>query len=109
MRARAARTSERVAVELDARVHHLDVGVDRRTRHAAQATVVAETEVDMRALLAGAGAMSTEPLSLLLPTRQANLFRWCLHQGMRAIKPMTLMTMGHYQEPEGCYFPSVLY
>jgi hypothetical protein len=53
--------------------------------------------------------MSPEPLSLLLPTRQANLFRWCLHQGMRAIKPMTLMTMGRYQEPEGCYFPSVLY
>jgi hypothetical protein len=63
----------------------------------------------MRVLLAGAGAMSPEPLSLLLPTRQANLFCWCLHQGMRAIKPMTLMTMGHYQEPGGCYFPSVLY
>jgi GNAT superfamily N-acetyltransferase len=70
---------------------------------------VAETELDMRALLAGAGALSAEPLSLLLPTRQANLFRWCLHQGMQAIKPMTLMTMGHYQEPRGCYFPSVLY
>jgi predicted N-acetyltransferase YhbS len=70
---------------------------------------VAETELEMRALLAGAGAMSPEPLSLLLLTRQANLFRWCLHQGMRAIKPMTLMTMGHYQEPRGCYFPSVLY
>jgi predicted N-acetyltransferase YhbS len=70
---------------------------------------VAETELDMRALLAGAGALSPEPLSLLLPTRQANLFRWCLHQGMRAIKPMTLMTMGYYQKPEGCYFPSVLY
>jgi hypothetical protein len=70
---------------------------------------VAETEQDMRALLAGAGAMSAEPLSLLLPTWQANLFRWCLHQGIQAIKPMTLMTMVHYQEPSGCYFPSVLY
>ena len=70
---------------------------------------VAETELDMRALLAGAGAMSPELLCLLLPTRQVNLFRWCLHQGMRIIKPMTLMTMGHYQEPKGCYFPSVLY
>jgi len=70
---------------------------------------VAETELDMRALLAGAGALSAEPLSLLLPTRQANLFRWCLHQEMRTIKPMTLMPMGRYQEPRGCYFPSVLY
>jgi predicted N-acetyltransferase YhbS len=70
---------------------------------------VAETELDMRALLAGAGAMSAEPLSLLLPTRQANLFRWCLHQGMRVVKPMNLMTIGTYQEPRGCYFPTVLY
>ncbi|MBM6583202.1 GNAT family N-acetyltransferase [Microvirga sp. BT689] len=70
---------------------------------------VAETELDMRALLAGAGALSAEPLSMLLPTRQANLFRWGLHQGMRAIKPVTLMTMGRYEEPKGCYFPSVLY
>jgi len=70
---------------------------------------VAETEQDMRALLAGAAAMSSKPLSLLLPTRQANLFRWCLHQGMRAIKPMTLMTIGHFQEPRGCYFSSVQY
>jgi GNAT superfamily N-acetyltransferase len=70
---------------------------------------VAETEQDMRVLLAGAGAMSPEPLSLLVPMRQANLFRWCLHQGMRVIKPMNLMTLGTYQEPRGCYFPSVLY
>ena len=66
---------------------------------------VAETEQDMRALLAGAGAMSSEPLSLLLPTRQANLFRWCLHQGMRAIKPMTLMTMGQLPGTEGLLLP----
>jgi hypothetical protein len=70
---------------------------------------VAETELDMRAFLTGAGAMSAEPLSLLLPMRQANLFRWVLHQGMRVIKPMNLMTIGTYQEPKGCYFPSVLY
>ena len=70
---------------------------------------VAETELDMRALLTGAGAMSPEPLSLLLPMRQANLFRWVLHQGMRVVKPMNLMTIGTYQEPKGCYFPSVLY
>jgi hypothetical protein len=70
---------------------------------------VAETEQDMRALLAGAGAMSAESLSLLLPTRQTDLFRWCLKEGLRVVKPMTLMTMGHYQEPRGCYFPSVLY
>lgn len=70
---------------------------------------VAETEGDMRALMAGAGTMSSGPISFLLPTRQASLFRWCLGDGMRAIKPMTLMAMGQYQEPRGSHFPSVLY
>jgi GNAT superfamily N-acetyltransferase len=70
---------------------------------------VAETEQDMQSLILGAGAMSSEPLSFLLPTPQASFFRWCLSEGLRAVKPMTLMAMGSYQEPEGCYFPSVLY
>ena len=70
---------------------------------------VAETEEDMRALLIGAGNQCAEPLSFLLPTGQATLFRWCLKNGMKAIKPMTLMTMGEYHEPRGCYLPSVGY
>jgi hypothetical protein len=70
---------------------------------------VAETEEDMRALVLGAAAMSSEPLSFLLPTRQASFFRWCLSNGLRAVKPMTLTTMGSYKDPQGCYFPSVLY
>ena len=69
---------------------------------------VAETEQDMRDLLAGIAAASSEPISFLLPTRQANLFRWCLGQGMRVVKPMTFMVMGEYQEPRGCWFPSIL-
>lgn len=70
---------------------------------------VAETEQGMRELIAGAASMSSEPVSFLLPTRQASFFRWCLGEGMRVVKPTTLMTMGAYQEPKGCYFPSVLY
>ena len=70
---------------------------------------VAETHDDMKALLLGAAAMSSEPLSFLLPVRQANLFRWSLSEGFRAVIPMTLMTMGKYQEADGCYFPSILY
>lgn len=68
---------------------------------------VAETEEEMRALLAGAAAGSDAPLSLLLPTRQAELFRWCLREGMRVVKPMTLMTMGEYREPRGSWYASV--
>ena len=71
---------------------------------------VAETEEDMQGVLMGAGNLSNgEPLSFLLPTRQTDLFRWCLKQGMRVVKPSTLMSMGKYEEPRGCFLPSVGY
>ncbi len=70
---------------------------------------VAETDEDMQALLLGLGEISGRPLSFLLPTRQARLFRWCLSEGFRVAKPGSLMTRGAYHEPQGCYFPSGLY
>jgi GNAT superfamily N-acetyltransferase len=71
---------------------------------------VAETFEDLRALLSGAAAANLEqPLSFLLPIREAELFRWCLSKGMRVVKPLNLMTMGEYQEPRGAYLPSVGY
>jgi predicted N-acetyltransferase YhbS len=69
---------------------------------------VAETEDDMKALLQGAAAAMEEPLALLVPLRTA-LFRWCLEEGLRLVKPMNLMALGDYQEPRGSWFPSVLY
>ena len=63
----------------------------------------------MRALLLGAGEIAKKPLSFLLPVRQAALFRWCLSQGFRSSRPMTLMAIGEYREPRGSYSPSVLY
>jgi hypothetical protein len=70
---------------------------------------VAESEEDMAVLALGFAAARPEALWFLLPTRQAGLFRWCLREGLRVIKPMTLMAMGAYQEPAGCWFPSVMY
>jgi GNAT superfamily N-acetyltransferase len=71
---------------------------------------VAETLPDMQALLTGAAAASTQPLWFLLPTRQSELFRWCLANGMRGVKPMSLMSMGAYQDPNSyCWLPSVAY
>lgn len=71
---------------------------------------VAETVDDMKALLVGAGNLSEgQPVSFLLPSRQSDLFRWCLKKGIRALKPMTLMAMGKYQEPSLPYLPSVGY
>lgn len=68
---------------------------------------VAESEADMAALIVGAA--STAPVSFLLPTRQTARFNWCLTQGMKAVKPMTLMTRGEYQNPDRPYMPSVFY
>jgi predicted N-acetyltransferase YhbS len=70
---------------------------------------VAETEEDLRMLLIGAGAAADEPLAMLIPTRRTELFRWCLSEGLRMVKPITLMAMGDYREPVGAYFPSILY
>ncbi|MDQ4120131.1 MAG: GNAT family N-acetyltransferase [Acidobacteriota bacterium] len=70
---------------------------------------VAETEADLHAVLLGAARISGQPLSFLLPTRQASLFRWCLNKKMRVVKPMSLMAMGAYNEPRGAFLTSVLY
>jgi len=73
------------------------------------AHAVAETVRDMQALLLGAAHLRGQPLAFLLPTRQAELFRWALAEGLRIVKPMTLMSMGPYQEPLGSFVPSVGY
>lgn len=69
---------------------------------------VAESDDDLMGLLLGAAAAIEEPLAFLVPLR-SGLFRWCLEQGLRLVKPMNLMALGDYQEPRGGWFPSVLY
>lgn len=70
---------------------------------------VAETGEEMRALLLGAAAATGEPISVLLPIRDHDLYPWALSEGLRAVKPMNLMAMGEYVEPRGSWFPSVIY
>ena len=69
---------------------------------------VAETAADMQALMVGAAASIDEPLAFLAPLR-SELFRWSLQQGLRLVKPMNVMALGDYREPQGSWFPSVLY
>jgi hypothetical protein len=45
----------------------------------------------------------------LVPTRNGELFRWCMQNGFRLVHQMTLMAIGLYNEPDGAYLPSVLY
>jgi predicted N-acetyltransferase YhbS len=68
---------------------------------------VAETNLDLQALIAAADTFGGP--GILVPTRNAELFRWCLAQGLRVVEPMTLMTVGLYNEPVGAYLPSILY
>ena len=46
---------------------------------------------------------------ILVPTRNGELFRWCLANGLRLVQQMTLMTIGLYNEPAGAYLPSIIY
>lgn len=70
---------------------------------------IAETTKDMCDLLTAASIELDQPVSFLLPVRNAVFHRWALKAGLRMIKPMTLMALGEYKEPQGAWFPSVLY
>ncbi len=68
---------------------------------------VAETNPDLQAIIAAADGFGGP--GILVPTRNAELFRWCLDNGLRVVEPMTLMSLGLYNEPKGAFLPSVLY
>jgi predicted N-acetyltransferase YhbS len=68
---------------------------------------VAETNDDLKALIGAAEAF--HGAGFLLPTRNAEVLRWCLTQGLKIIQPLTLMTRGIYQKPRGAFMPSILY
>ena len=66
-----------------------------------------ETVRDLQALISSAETFGGP--GILVPTRNAPLFRWCLDNGLRVKHPMTLMSLGEYQEPAGSFLPSILY
>jgi len=68
---------------------------------------VAETNDDLKALI-GAAPVFGGP-GFLLPSRNTELFQWCLAHGLRMVQPLTLMTTGLYNEPKGAYLPSILF
>ncbi len=68
---------------------------------------VGESNRDLKALIAAADGFGWP--GIIVPTRNSELFRWCLENGLRVVHPMTLMTIGLYNEPVGAYLPSVLY
>jgi GNAT superfamily N-acetyltransferase len=68
---------------------------------------VAETNRDLIALIAAAPAYPGP--GFLLPTRNHEVFAWCLERGLRLVMQMTLMSIGLYNEPRGAWLPGILY
>ena len=67
----------------------------------------AETNLDLQALIASVESFGGP--GILVPSRDSELFRWCLANGLRVVEPMTLMSMGLYNEPKGAFMSSILY
>ena len=67
----------------------------------------AETNPDMQALIASAESFGGS--GILVPSRNTALLRWCLSNGLRIVQPLTLMSMGLYNEPAGAWLPSILF
>src|SRR6185437_8186300 len=65
------------------------------------AHAVGESNEDLKALI-GAAAAFTGP-GFIVPTRNHDLFRWCLECGLRLVNQRALMTIGLYNEPTGAY------
>ena len=98
----------------DAIAHGSATVVEHDRRITGYATVVGffghavgETNQGLKALI-GAAKEFAGP-GFLLPTRNGELFRWCLSNGLRVTQPMTLMSKGQYNEPAGAFLPSILY
>ena len=68
---------------------------------------VGESNRDLEALIGAAEGF--RGLGILVPVRNAALFRWCLENGLRIVQPATLMTTGLYNEPAGAWLPSILF
>lgn len=69
--------------------------------------IVGESNDAVKALI-GTAAEIQGP-GMLVPMRNAELFRWCLERGLRMVQPMTLMSFGLYNEPQGAFLPSILF
>jgi predicted N-acetyltransferase YhbS len=71
------------------------------------AHAVAKNNQDLKALI-GAATEFPGP-GFLLPTRNHEVFGWCLNHGLKLLFQMTLMSTGLYNEPAGAYLPSILF
>jgi hypothetical protein len=88
--------------------------VEREGRITGYATVLAffghataETNLDLEALIASVDSFGGP--GILVPSQNSGLFRWCLENGLRVVQPLTLMSIGLYNEPAGAWLPSITF
>jgi GNAT superfamily N-acetyltransferase len=88
-------------------VEHLEEITGYATAIGLFSHAVARTNLDLKALI-GAATEFSGP-GFLLPTRNHDVFEWCLNNGLKLVFQMTLMSTGLYNEPSGAYLTSILY
>jgi GNAT superfamily N-acetyltransferase len=66
-----------------------------------------ESNPDLQALLGSVESFGGP--GILLPSRNGEMLRWCLANGLRITQPMTLMSMGLYNEPCGAWLASIIF
>jgi predicted N-acetyltransferase YhbS len=93
---------------------HTAVVVERAGRITGYASALAffshataESNLDMQALIASAESFGGS--GILVPSRNSALLRWCLANGLHVVQPMTLMSIGLYNEPAGAWLPSIAF
>jgi len=67
---------------------------------------VGESNEDLKALI-GAAKEFQGP-GIMIPTRNGELFRWCMENGLRNSMQLTLMSYNGYNEAKGPFIPAIL-
>lgn len=88
-------------------VEHLNEITGYATAIGFFAHAVARSNQDLKALIGAAGEFPGP--GFLLPTRNHDVFEWCLNSKLKLVFQMTLMSIGLYNEPTGAYIPSITY
>ena len=104
---RGVELRDAIAAQTAKVVEHLEQITAYATGMAFSGHAVAATNQDLKALIGAAPAFLGP--GFLLPTRNHEVFAWCLEAGLGLVFQMTLMTTGFYNEPQGAWLPSVLY
>ena len=103
---RAVELRDAIAAQTATVVEHLGQITGYATGAGSSGHAVAGTNQDLKALI---GAAPTFPgPGFLVPTRNHEVFAWCLASRLRLVMQMTQMTIGLYNEPCGAWRPSIL-